>query len=701
MKRKKESAFKPDSYREEMLKVEHGLRGEGSGFTENLTLIIGLMWSLFQLASAGFILIDAIFVRAIHLTFAISLVYLNIPMLKQGKTGDWDKRILLAMNRVTVIDYIFAIFAAFSALYIILDYTGIASRAGLPITRDLIFGFLLIILLLEATRRVIGPALPTIAAVFIVYVFSGPYLPDFLAFKGANISRFISQMTMDSEGIYGVPLQVSATVVFLFVLFGTMLERAGGGQFFIRLAIAGLGHFKGGAAKAAVLGSALTGMISGSSIANVVTTGTFTIPLMKKMGYPSAKAAAIEVAASTNGQLAPPVMGAAAFIIAEYVNVPYIEVAKAAAIPAFASYVALLWITHVEASKLGMQGLPKSALPNVKETLKEGWFFLIPICMLLYELIFAQHSAEMSVFRAICVLSVMMLGTSFIRNRLYGLSRFECAKLALKEWLLSLSAGATNMAGVALATACAGIIVGCISLGLGQQITTFVEILSMNNIILLLAITAIASLLLGMGLPTTANYIIMASLTAPILVRLASNVDIHGMDLAVPLLAAHLFCLYFGILADDTPPVGLAAYAGAAIAEASPITTGIQGFWYDIRTAILPLMFFFNHDIILWNIHSFPMGMFIFGMTCLGTVCFASFTQGWFVNKNNTLDKIILALCTVLFLNPFLITGFILPYEYRYAGSLVGMALMVFVYCTQKARPNTVKPLKMPKYESI
>ncbi len=512
MKRKKESAFKPDSYREEMLKVEHGLRGEGSGFTENLTLIIGLMWSLFQLASAGFILIDAIFVRAIHLTFAISLVYLNIPMLKQGKTGDWDKRILLAMNRVTVIDYIFAIFAAFSALYIILDYTGIASRAGLPITRDLIFGFLLIILLLEATRRVIGPALPTIATVFIVYVFSGPYLPDFLAFKGANISRFISQMTMDSEGIYGVPLQVSATVVFLFVLFGTMLERAGGGQFFIRLAIAGLGHFKGGAAKAAVLGSALTGMISGSSIANVVTTGTFTIPLMKKMGYPSAKAAAIEVAASTNGQLAPPVMGAAAFIIAEYVNVPYIEVAKAAAIPAFASYVALLWITHVEASKLGMQGLPKSALPNAKETLKEGWIFLIPICMLLYELIFAQHSAEMSVFRAICVLSVMMLGTSFIRNRIYGLSRFECAKLALKEWLLSLSAGATNMAGVALATACAGIIVGCISLGLGQQITTFVEILSMNNIILLLAITAIASLLLGMGLPTTANYIIMASL---------------------------------------------------------------------------------------------------------------------------------------------------------------------------------------------
>lgn len=701
MKKKKESEFKPDSYREEMLKVEHGLRGEGSGFTENLTVIIGLMWSLFQLASAGFILIDSIFVRAIHLTFAISLVYLNIPMLKQGKAGDWDKRILLAMNRVTIIDYIFAIFAAFSALYIVLDYVGIASRAGLPLTRDMVFGFLLIVLLLEATRRVIGPALPVIAVVFIFYVFSGPYLPDFLAFKGATVSRFISQMTMDSEGVYGVPLQVSATVVFLFVLFGTMLERAGGGQFFIRLAIAGLGRFRGGAAKAAVLGSALTGMISGSSIANVVTTGTFTIPLMKKMGYPATKAAAIEVAASTNGQLAPPVMGAAAFIIAEYVNIPYIEVAKAAAIPAFASYVALLWITHVEACKLGMQGLPKSALPDAKETLKEGWVFLIPICMLLYELIIVQHSAEMSVFRAICVLSVMMIGTHVVRARLMGYSRWEGFKIGFKEWLLSLSAGATNMAGVALATACAGIIVGCISLGLGQQITTFVEILSMNNIILLLAITAIASLLLGMGLPTTANYIIMASLTAPILVRLASNVDIHGLDLAVPLLAAHLYCFYFGILADDTPPVGLAAYAGAAIAEASPIATGIQGFWYDIRTAILPLMFFFNHDIILWNIHSIPLALFLFAMTCLGAICFASFTQGWFVNASNTPEKIMLALCTVLFLNPFLITGFVLPYEYRYAGFAIGGVLMALVYVMQKKRPNLVKPLKAPKFGQI
>jgi len=698
MKHKKEKVFEPNPYREELLKIEHGLRGEGSGFTRNLTMLIALAWSIFQLASASFILIDSLFIRAIHLTFAISLVYLNIPMLKHGESARWDQRILLAMNRVTIIDYIFAIFAAFSALYIILDYIGLASRSGLPLPRDMIFGFMLIILLLEATRRVIGPALPIIAMVFIMYVFSGQYLPDFMAFKGATATRFIAQMTMDSEGIYGIPLHVSASVVFLFVLFGTMLERAGGGKFFIQIAICGLGRFKGGAAKAAVLSSALTGMISGSSIANVVTTGTFTIPLMKKMGYPAVKAAAIEVAASTNGQLAPPVMGAAAFIIAEYVNVPYLEVAKAAAVPAFASYMALLWITHIEACKLGMQGLPKSLLPSLKETMKMGWHFLIPIGMLLYELIFLRHSAELSVFRAIMVLSVIMIGQPIIKARLSGENMWGATKNAFKAWVLSLSAGATNMAGVGLATACAGIIVGCVSLGLGQQITSFIEVLSMGNIVLLLGITAIASLLLGMGLPTTANYIIMASLTAPVLVRLASNVEIHGLELAVPLIAAHLYCFYFGILADDTPPVGLAAYAGAAIAGASPIATGIQGFLYDIRTAILPVMFFFNHDIILWNIDSVFVGFFIFTMTVLGCVCFVSAIQSWFINKNTIIETILLGFNCILLLNPFFITGFILPYDQRYWGYALGVAIMGGLYLVQRVRPIMVKPLKVPRF---
>ncbi len=288
-----------DDYREKLAAAEHGLRGDSVGITRIITFVLALCWSLFQLASASFLLLDTVYIRAIHLAFAISLVYFNIPMIKiAGTSWRWDLRILLAMNRVTILDYLLGIIAAFCALYIVVDYEGIASRAGVPTTRDIIFGFMLVILLLEATRRVIGPALPVIASLFIVYVFTGPHLPDFLAFKGASLSRFISQMTMDTEGIYGVPLHVSATVVFLFVLFGTMLERAGGGNFFIQLAISGLGRFRGGAAKAAVLGSALTGVVSGSSIANVVTTGTFTIPLMKKVGYPAHKAAAVEVASS-------------------------------------------------------------------------------------------------------------------------------------------------------------------------------------------------------------------------------------------------------------------------------------------------------------------------------------------------------------------------------------------------------------------
>ncbi len=674
-----------DAYKEELIHAEHGIRGDTTGITAKFTFIIALCWSLFQMAAASFLLLDSVFVKAIHLAFAILLVYLNIPMLKSSAYSRWDLRILLAMNRVTVLDYIFGITAMITALYIFLDYAGISARPGAPIERDILMGLLLVILLLEATRRVLGPALPIICIVFILYVFTGPYLPDFLAFKGASLSRFISQITMDVQGVYGIPLQVSATVVFLFVLFGTMLDRAGGGTFFTQLAISGLGHYRGGAAKAAVLSSALSGMVSGSSIANVVTTGTFTIPLMKRVGYPAVKAAAIEVASSVNGQLAPPVMGAAAFIIAEYVNVPYIEVAKAAAIPAFASYAGLLWITHVEAHKLGLKGVPKNELPRTRDVLRGGVHFLLPLFMLLYELIILQHSAELSVFRAILVLTVLMVFQPVCIATVHNTSKLQALKEGVRNTLSAMAAGATNMAGVALATASAGIIVGCVSLGLGQQITSFVEVLSMGNIFLLLIITAAASLLLGMGLPTTANYIIMASLTAPVLVELASHFSIHGVELAIPLMAAHLYCFYFGILADDTPPVGLAAYAGAAIAEASPISVGIQGFFYDIRTALLPFCFIFNHDLILWNIHSLPEAILIFCMTSLGMICFSSLVQGWYIRSTSIFDRILLALATVMLMYPSLITDFILPHTYRYAGYVVGVALMAILSLIQKS----------------
>jgi len=683
---------KGQAYKEELEAMEHGMRGDSLGVTRVITFIIALSWSLFQLAVASVLLLDSVYVRAIHLAFGMSLVFLNIPMLRTNSTVRWDLRILLAISRVSILDYIFAIIAAFSALYIMIDYEGLATRSGLPNPRDMLFGFMLVILLLEGTRRVIGPALPIISSLFILYVFTGPYMPDILAFKGATVSRFISQITMDTQGIYGIPLHVSATVVFLFVLFGTMLERAGGGHFFIQLALSALGRYRGGAAKAAVFGSALTGMISGSSIANVVTTGTFTIPLMKKMGYPAEKAAAVEVAASINGQLAPPVMGAAAFIIAEYVNVPYIEVAKSAAVPAFAAYAALLWIVHVEACKLGLRGLAKKDVPVFFKTLREGLHFLVPICMLLYELIILQHSAELSVFRAIAVLSVIMLGQPIILACLQKQPVFAAFWAGIKHWISSMAAGATNMAGVALATACAGIIVGCVSLGLGQQITSLVEVLAGGNIFLLLLITAIASLILGMGLPTTANYIIMASLIAPVLVRLASGITLYGMPIEVPLMAAHLYCFYFGILADDTPPVGLAAYAAAAIADASPIGTGIQGFLYDIRTAILPVMFIFNHDLILWGITSVPEALFIFAMTIIGAMAFASVTQNWMIAKNTIFEGCLLMVATIIMLFPALVTGAFMPHDMRYFGYIPGLMVIGLVYLLQRGREPKYDP---------
>ncbi|HAW44798.1 MAG TPA: C4-dicarboxylate ABC transporter, partial [Sutterella sp.] len=556
-------------YQHQVVNDEKGIEGDKTGITARVTFIVSFMWAIFQMSTASWLLLDSLFVKAIHLAFAMALIFLNLPALKTKKEvqqsyeddeaiskipflnnliGRWDLRILLAMSRVTVLDWIFGICAVAAALYIMVDYEGIADRQGLPLGRDLIAGVALIALMMEATRRVSGPALPCICGLFMAYVFLGPYLPDAMAFKGATLSRFVSQITMDTQGVYGVPLHVSATVVFLFVLFGTMLDRAGGGAFFTRLAVSGLGRYRGGAAKAAVVSSALSGTVSGSSIANVVTTGTFTIPLMKRLGYPATKAAAIEVASSVNGQLTPPVMGAAAFIIAEYVNVPYIEVAKAAAVPAFASYVALVWITHIEACKLGLKGLPKNELPLFWRELRNGAHYLLPLLMLIYELVFLQHSAELSVFRAICVLALIMVAQPMVAARLAGSPLWPAFITGIKQTCAAMAAGANNMAGVAIATASAGVIVGCVSLGLGQQIAGFVEALSMGNIFLLIIVIGCASIMLGMGLPTTANYIIMASLTAPVLVNLATGLELHGAQIAITLIGAHLFCLYFGVL---------------------------------------------------------------------------------------------------------------------------------------------------------
>ena len=667
-----------------MAEEEEGIGRLPKGPSKYVIPTIGVAWSLFQLSIASWLILDSTFIRAIHLGFALLIVFLNYPFLKKPRFG---LKFLSTTDRIPIFDYLIAIVATFSALYIAIDYAGLTTRYGAPITRDIVVGLTLTVLLLEASRRVIGPALPVIALLFCGYAFFGPYMPDVISFKGVSMNRFVGQMTMSTEGIYGIPLDVSATIVFLFVLFGAMLDKAGAGRYFIQLALSLLGGFKGGPAKAAIMGSGLTGMVSGSSIANIVTTGTFTIPMMKKVGYPATKAAAVEVAASTDGQLAPPIMGAAAFITAEYVNVPYIEVVKAAAVPAFASYAALFYIVHIEASKLGLRGMPRSELPVFFKTLIGGAHFLIPIGMLLYELIIVRHSPELAAFHAIWVMALLMLLQGPVKAHLNKEPIGPAFKQSIIDIFSSLATGARNMVAVALATAAAGIIVGVVALGLGGLITEVIDVISRGNIYLMLVITAIASLIIGMGLPTTATYIVMASLTAPAIVTIGGY-----QDWIVPLMSAHLFCFYFGILADDTPPVGLAAYAAAAIAKSPPIATGIQGFMYDIRTAILPFMFIFNSDLILHNITSWPQGILIFVMACIGNFAFASATQGWFLARNRIYEVPLFLCVTFSLMRPDAVSSWIgLAHGQRYWTYLIGLAIFGILFLLQRPRmPKTV-----------
>lgn len=665
--------------------AEYGYKNLTGPYALIVSIIAGA-WSLFQLSLASVIMLDSVTIRAIHLTFAVVLVFLCYPMFKKPKKLK-ALSYLAVRNRITILDIVLAVAAGVMALYIVLDYMGLAQRQGALISRDIVIGVLLVLFVLEAARRSLGPVLPAVAIAFILYSFLGPHMPGVLAFKGVSLSRFIGQITASTEGIYGIPLDVSATIVFLFVLFGSMLDKAGAGRYFVQLAFSLLGRYKGGPAKAAVLASGLTGMVSGSSIANVVTTGTFTIPMMKAVGYPAHKAGAVEVACSTNGQLMPPVMGAAAFIIAEYCNIEYLQVVKAAFVPAVVSYIALIYITHLEASKLGLKGMPKAEIPRFWPTFIGGIHYLIPILFLIYELAVVRHSPQLSVFRAIIALAILIP----LQNILHSWKTKEPLNVALKKTAKqlwdSLVAGGRGMMGIGVAVSAAGIIVGVVTLGLGGIITEVVEVISGGNFLLILVITAIASLLLGMGLPTTANYIVMASLTAPIIVTLGTRAGIF-----FPLIAAHLFVFFFGILADDTPPVGLAAFAASAIAKSNPIKTGFQGFGYDIRTALLPFMFIYNTDLLLYNVHSPFRILWIFGTTLIAMFAFAALTQNFFIARNRWYEALLLGVVTFTCLRPYLVTGYLgLQESMRYAVVLGAIGVYIGVYFLQRTRSQTVK----------
>jgi len=651
-----------------------------------LVAIIAFAWSAFQIYVV-IVPVNSVFVRSIHLAFALALAFAMYPMFRTPKT----------MSSIPWFNFPIAIMAIITTLYIVYAYDDLNARSGAWENLDVFMGVTGIFLLLKAARRSLGMALPVIAGMFILYDYLGPYMPDLIAHKGASVNKIVGQMYLTTEGIFGVPLGVSASYVFLFVLFGALLERAGAGKYFIDLAYALLGKYDGGPAKASVAASGMMGIISGSSIANTVTTGTFTIPLMKKLGFPGYKAASVEVAASTNGQLMPPIMGAAAFIIAEFLGLAYTDVVMAAAIPAFVSYFALFYIVHLEAKKLGIKGEDPSKLARAFDIFKTGIHFIVPIFFLMYTLIILRQSPQMAAFNAIMFMMLIMV----LQKPVYAL--LEGNKITTSVWLegfkdigFGMVNGAKSMVPIAVATGVAGIVVGSVTLtGIGLILSEVIEELSGGYIVAVLFFTAIVSLVLGMGLPTTANYIVMAALTAPVIMDLAGN-----LGYVIPAIAAHLFVFYFGILADDTPPVGMAAYAAAGIAKSDPIRTGLQGFAYDIRTAILPFAFFFNNKLLLiegvsaadpndpskwqWITNPGEIGL-IFLAAVAGMFAFSSATQGWFLTKTSGLERLLL-----LAVVPFMLVPNIMATKLglgsEYMGYAVGFAIYLGVYFIQKTK---------------
>ena len=636
--------------------------------TKNLTGLhlkvvaaIAIIWSLFQLWYASpfpfifnFGMFKGLPARAIHLGFALTLAFLIYPFVK-GK-------------KISVFDILISFVGAFSCFYIYFFYDQLVDRGGvllsisignnfnLPI--ELIIGSLGILILLEATRRAIGLPLVIIAICFLLFSYFGRYAPEIISHGGLSLNRLVGFQWLDQEAIFGIPIGVSVDFIFLFVLFGALLETAGGGKYFLDLAFAMVGKMRGGPAKAAILGSGMTGLISGSSIANTVTTGTFTIPIMKKTGFSKEKAGAIEVSSSVNGQIMPPVMGAAAFVMASFIGVTYFEVVKHAFLPAIISYIALFYISHLEALKLNLKGMEDADVPNLKKTFLSGLHFLIPIFVLIYMLVYLRFTASYSIFYA--TVSLILV------NLVYLLIKNSFSKDALKIWfnqtIVGFEKGALNMVGVGIAIATAGIIVGAVgSTGLSTNLIIVIESIAKDNVTILLFLTIILCLLLGMGLPTTANYVVVASLMATVLVDVG-----NASGFIFPLIAVHLFVFYFGLMADVTPPVGLASYAAAAISGGDPLKTGLQAFWYSLRTGILPIVFLFNHELLLIGIENIWHALVVIITSLAGILVFTSATQGWFINKLKWYEIIVFLIISISLLSPeFVLNKFYPKYNYQ------------------------------------
>ena len=618
--------------------VIEGRKRELSGWQYWVVAGIALAASLFHLYTAAFGLLPAMYQRAVHWMFMGSLVFLLYPATKSRPK-----------DKIDIWDWVFAGMIIAGCLNILLNWDAIAMREGMPIASDIYLGIMMVVLVIEGGRRAMGWPLPIVAILATLYALFGPYFPGILGHGGFPIEELAPFQYLRTDGIFGVPLGVSASFIFLFVLFGAILSVSGAGQFFIDLSLALTGRSQGGPGKAAVVASGLMGTVSGSSVANAVTTGAFTIPLMKKAGFSPAFSGAVVAASSTGGQVMPPVMGAAAFIMAQFLGISYWDIVVAAAIPATLYFISIIAMVHFRAGKLGIKNLSEETAPRVGRVLKEGWHLLLPIITLVVFLALG-YSAVKAVFWSI----ILMVAVSWL-----GKPEYRMTPKRIFDALISGGMGAIE---VASACACSGLVIGVIGItGVGLAFSSFVISLSGGVLPMALFLTMIGSIILGMGVPTTAQYIITSTLAAPAL-----------FQMGVPLMSAHLFCLYFGVLADVTPPVALATYAAAGIARSNAIKTGFTALITAMAGFLVPYMFIYNsHLLFQGNIFQI---IFSFGTALMAIIGLAAAVQGYYFSVLSIFERVFLLAVPFLLIVPNIYTD------------ILGLVILVGVFLLQKRK---------------
>ena len=590
---------------------------EVTGSAALIITIIGVSFALFHLYTGAFRTFAGQQQRAIHLAFALLLIFLLYPPTK----------LKVKSKFFLYLDVLLGLLAVSSCLYLFVEYRALTLRVGVPTTADLVFGVIIIVLLFEATRRVLGLSLPIIAGVFLIYAFWGPYFPGMLAHRGYGMTRIINQMYLTAEGIFGPILGVSSTFVVLFIFFGAFLEVTKTGQFFLDLSSSIFGYVRGGPAKAAVVGSAFFGSISGSAAANVVGTGSLTIPLMKKTGYSAPFAGAVEALASSGGQIMPPVMGAAAFLMVEFLELPYKTIMLAAAIPALLYFFSIFMAVDFRAAHKGIQGLSKEQIPNLLVTLKNGAHLFTPVLVLIYFLAVKMSSPMKSAVYAIFSALIVACFRKWTRP-------------TLSDVINAMDKGARSSLTIIPVLAIAGVIIGVVNLtGLGLRLSSILVALSGGHLFFLLLLTMVASIILGMGLPTVGCYIILVVLAAPALIQAG-----------VTPIAAHFFVFYFGIISGITPPVAAVAYVAAGIARSNPVTTAIVSCKLGLVAFLLPYIFVYEPAMLLVGSTARTISITI--SATIGIVALAAAFEGFMLRELSWPERIVLFITAGLTIDP-------------------------------------------------